>query len=179
MAFSDILPGSNGDDELFRQFDDSEAAADLKPVPKGQYVVVAMSGELTTAKTGTRGYRVCFKIIEGEHAARKLWRTWHITPAAMPYTRRDLAKIGIDNGEKMKRPLPAERFVCRLYVVIRAGDDGIERNEITSIELIRVQDPPVDPFAPPPDEPPPDNPPADNLFGSPPSSPSAGRAQRL
>lgn len=175
MAFRDILPnGNNGDDDLFRQFDDAQAADDLKPLPKGLYVVVALSGELTTAKTGTRGYRVNFKVIEGEHAGRRLWRTWHLTPAAMPYTRRDLAKIGIDNGDKMKRPLPADRFVCKLSVVLRTGDDGIERNEISNIELLRVQEPPADAFAPPPASPP--APPAGNLF---PDSPNAGKAEKL
>ena len=43
----------------------------------------------------------------------------------MPYTRRDLAKLGIDNADAMRRPFPAERFVCNLVVVVRADDDGI------------------------------------------------------
>ena len=190
MSFTkSIVPDNNDDDdEIFRELEGAEAA-DLKPVPKGLYIVVALSGELTKAKTGTKGYNVAFRIIEGEYTGRRLWRTWHLTAAAIPYTKTALAQLGI-KGEGMKaqmeRPLPAERFVCKAVVVIRTGDDGIERNEISSIELLRVQEPPTDPFTPPPvsgppaSGPPPVTPAAESLFDDDPSAPSsnAGKAER-
>ncbi|OWK41277.1 hypothetical protein FRUB_04640 [Fimbriiglobus ruber] len=38
--------------------------------------------------------------------------------------------------------------MCKVTVVVRTDDDGIERNEIRNLELLRVQDAAVDPFAP-------------------------------
>ena len=57
------------------------------------------------------------------------------------------------------------------------GEDGIERNEITKIELVRVQEPPADPFAPLPLKPPaPSDPSAGKLFAD---SGNTGRAESL
>ncbi|OWK44026.1 DUF669 domain-containing protein [Fimbriiglobus ruber] len=146
---ADILPGRNGgDDDIFNQFDATEAADDFGPLPKGVYVVLATGGRLDQARTGTRCYKVEFRVIEGEHAGRRLWWDKYLTPAALPYTKRDLSKLGITSREKLEQPLPANRLVCKVTVVVRTDDDGIERNEIRNLELLRVQDAAVDPFAP-------------------------------
>ena len=50
-------------------------------LPRGSYVCLAVRGQLTAARTGTPGYGVEFKVIEGEFAGRRLWRTWYLTPA--------------------------------------------------------------------------------------------------
>lgn len=143
-----VLPGGNGDDDIFNRFDEVEAADDFRPLPKGAYVAVAVSGRLDKARTGTDGYTVEFRIVEGEYVGRRIWMTKYLTPAAMSYSKRDLAKLGIDSAAKLRGPFPADRFVCKLTVALRTGDDGTERNEIKHLELLRVQDLPVDPFGP-------------------------------
>lgn len=144
-----ILPGgSGGSDDILDLFDRTEAADDFGPLPKGVYVALAVGGRLDQASTGTRGYTVEFRVIEGEYAGRRLWVTKYLTPAAMPHTKRDLAKLGIDGKAALQRPFPANRLVCKLIVALRKGDDGTERNEVKSFDVIRVQEPTADPFAP-------------------------------
>lgn len=87
-------------------------------------------------------------MIEDEYIGRRLWWDKYFTTAALPYTKRDLAKLGIDSKAKLLAPFPANRFVCKLTVALRKDDDGTERNEIKNLELLRVQEPAVEPFAP-------------------------------
>lgn len=144
-----ILPGGNGgNDDIFDRFDLTEAADDFGPLPKGTYVALAMGGKLDQARTGTKCYTVEFKVLEGEFTGRRLWMTKYFTPDALPFTKRDLAKVGIDNKAKLAAPFPANRLVCKLLVALRKSDDGTERNEIKNLDVIRVQEPTADPFAP-------------------------------
>lgn len=145
-----VLPGGAGGntDDLFDRFDAVEAADDFAPLPKGVYVALAVGGRLDKARTGADCHKVEFRATEGEYAGRRLWWDKYSTADALPYTERDLAKLGIDSKAKLLRPLPADRLVCELTVVLRRGDDGSERNEIRNLEVMRVQDPPTDPFAP-------------------------------
>ena len=144
-----ILPGGGGDNDIFDRFDTAEAADDFGPLPKGVYVALAVAGRLDKARTGTDGYTVEFRVIEGAYTGRRLWMTKYFTPAALPYTKRDLAKLGINNKATLHQPFPANRLVCKLTVVRRKDDDGVEKNEIKNLEVLRVQEPTADPFAPP------------------------------
>ncbi|MBX9626953.1 MAG: DUF669 domain-containing protein [Gemmataceae bacterium] len=145
---ADILTAAGGGDDILDRFDTAEAADDFAPVPRGVYVAVAARGGLMVAKTGTRGYEIEFRVIEGEYAGRRLWRRWWLTRDALAYTKRDLAKLGIDSGEKLGRPLPPDRLVCKLTAVVRKDDDGTERNEVKAVEFVRLQTPDADPYAP-------------------------------
>ena len=135
-------------DDIFDRFDSVTEADDLALLPRGSYVCLATKGERTTARTGTPGYSIEFEVIEGEYLGRRLWRTWFFTDAALTYTKRDLQKFGIGSKEKLEAPFPANRMVFRLTVVLRKDDDSIERNEVKSLELLRVVEPVADPFAP-------------------------------
>lgn len=144
-----ILAGSvRSNEDILDQFDTTSAADDYGPLPKGSYVAVAVSGAMSTAKTGTPGYTVEFRVIEGELTGRRLWRTWYFTQAAMPYTKRDLAKLGLDSKDKLTAPFPANRLVVKLTVTVRTLDDGTAGNEVKQLDLLRVQEPEADPFAP-------------------------------
>jgi hypothetical protein len=147
---SSILPGGDdGNDDIFDEFDRTKAAEDFGTLPKGAYIALAIGGQIDQAGTGTKCYTMEFRISEGEFTGRRLWLSRYFTPAALPYTKRDLAKFGIDSKVKLDQPFPANRFVCRLTVVLRREDDGTERNEIRNVEVLRVQEPQADPFAPP------------------------------
>ena len=132
----DVL-GGNGRADLARAFDEAEAADDMRPLPAGTYRCRLTSGELTAAKSGTPGYATTFTVADGEHKGRKLWHTVWLTPAAMPLAKRDLLKLGITSLDMLERPLPAG-FVCDVKVVVRADDDGMERNHVRSFVVVEV-----------------------------------------
>ena len=65
----------------------------------------------------------------------------------MPQTKRDLGKLGVANLEQLENPLP--RFIrCKCRLARRKGDDGNESNRLKSFEVLGVDPPEADPFAP-------------------------------
>lgn len=147
MRLSDILANNSGDD-LKKLFDDTEAAGERAPLPPGQYVAHIVSGELESSRTNqTPGYKLTFKVIEGEFTERLFWLDCWLTPAALPQTKRDLAKLGVTSLEQLETPLP--RFIrCTCKIAIRRTDNGDERNRLRSFEVIGVDEPEPDIFAP-------------------------------
>jgi hypothetical protein len=132
----DVLNGTSRA-ELARLFDETEAAGDMLPLPRGTYRCRVVDGEPVTSKGGTPGYTLTFTVDDGEHRGRKLWHTAWLTPAALPMTKRDLAKLGVTSLDMLDRPLPAG-FVCVVKVVVRADDDGVERNRVVSFDVVDV-----------------------------------------
>ena len=132
----DVLNGSSRA-ELARQFDETEAASDMLPLPRGEYRCRVTDGELVTSKCGTPGYSLTFTVDDGEHKGRKLWHTAWLTPAALPMTKRDLAKLGVTSLDMLENPLPVG-FVCDVKVAVRADDDGVERNRVVSFNVVAL-----------------------------------------
>jgi hypothetical protein len=132
----DVLNGT-AREALARQFDEAEAAGDMVPLPRGTYRCRLTDGELVTSKGGTPGYQVVFTVDDGEHKGRRLWHTAWLTPAALPMTKRDLAKLGVTSLDMLDRPLPAG-FVCDVKVALRVDDDGVERNRVVSFSVVAV-----------------------------------------
>lgn len=147
MRLSDIL-SNNGDDELKKLFDETEAAGEMGPLPPGEYVAHILAGELETSRTNaTPGYKLTFSVIEGEFAGRRFWHDCWLTPAALPQTKRDLAKLGVTALEQLERPLP--RFIrCKVKLALRRDNDGNERNRVKQFEVVGLDMPEADPFAP-------------------------------
>ena len=143
---SDILNTGNGRniDELWNS---TAAANDFAPLPGGTYVCRLNSGELRQARTGTAEYKLTFKVLDGEHKGRWVWHSLYLTPAALPMTKRDLAKLGVTSPEQLEQPVP-KGIRCRVQVVLRRGDDGIERNRVRTFEVLGIDPPQLDPFAP-------------------------------
>lgn len=143
---SDIL--HNGQrDSISRAWGETQAADDFAPLPGGTYDCRVVSGELFSSKTGTPGYKLTFQVLEGEHAGRRVWDDLWLTPAALPMAKRDLAKLGITCLDQLERPLP-EGIICRARVALRKADDGTEYNRLRSFEVLRVEPPTPDAFAP-------------------------------
>jgi hypothetical protein len=132
----DVLNG-NSRAELARQFDEAEAAGDMLPLPRGTYRCRVTDGELVTSKGGTPGYSLTFTVDDGEHKGRRLWHTAWLTPAALPMTKRDLAKLGVLSLDALESPLPAG-FVCDVKVALRVDDDGVERNRVVSFVVVEL-----------------------------------------
>jgi hypothetical protein len=132
----DVLNGT-ARDELARQFDEAEAAGDMLPLPRGEYRCRLTDGDLIASKGGTPGYQVVFTVDDGEHKGRKLWHTSWLTAAALPMSKRDLAKLGVTSLDMLDRPLPVG-IVCDVKVVLRVDDDGVERNRVVSFDVVEV-----------------------------------------
>lgn len=132
----DILGGETRED-LARRFEETEAAPEYAPLPKGIYDAEVSSGELTNSGTGTPGFNLGFTVVGGEHAGRRVRHRLWLTPAAMPMTKRDLAKLGIVTLDQLERAIPPE-IICRLSVVVRTDDDGETRNRVTRFEVLEI-----------------------------------------
>ncbi len=132
----DVLNGT-AREALARQFDEAEAAGDMLPLPRGTYRCRVNDGELGTSKSGTPGYTLTFTVDDGEHKGRRLWHTAWLTQAALPMSKRDLAKLGVTSLDMLDRPLPAG-FVCDVKVALRVDDDGVERNRVVSFAVVDV-----------------------------------------
>ena len=145
---SDILNTGNGRniDELWNT---TTAANDFAPLPRGTYICRLNSGKLRQARTGTPEYVLAFKVLDGEHKGRLVWHSLYLTPAALPMTKRDLAKIGVTALEQLEHPVP-KWLRCKVQVVLRRDDDGSERNRVRTFEALGIDVPEVDPFAPEP-----------------------------
>ena len=144
---TDILNGGAAD--FNATWNNTEAAGDFGPIPKGVYICHAMRGELESSRTNrTPGYKVEFAVLDGEFKGRKLWLDLWLTPAALPASKRDLAKLGIVSPAQMEQPLP-RWWRCKVTAVVRRGDDGIERNEVRAFDVLGIDKPTADPFAPP------------------------------
>ncbi len=153
---SDILHNGAGDD--FRnRWNSTQAAGDVGPLPPGEYLCRVLSGELFQSKGGTPGYKLTMQVVEGDLAGRRCWADWWLTPAALPMTKRDLAKIGITSPEQMERPLPAGIRV-RIKLALRRDDDGNESNKVKHFECAGVEENPFAPNQTVKDTPPPSEP---------------------
>jgi hypothetical protein len=144
---TDILATGGGGSNIGDLWNATTAADDYRPIPAGEYVARIVSGELETSRQGTPGFKLTYEICEGEFTGRRLWLDLWLTEAALPMTKRDLAKIGISRPEQLEQPMPPG-IVCKLKIALRKDDDGTERNRVSRFELLRVEQPTVNPFAP-------------------------------
>jgi hypothetical protein len=151
MRLSDILSGGNGNgiDDIW---DSTAAADDFGPLPAGEYIAHLSAGELIQSRTNqTPGYRMTFTVIEGDFTNRRFWHECWLTPAALPQSKRDLAKIGISKPAMMEQALP-KGIRCKCKLALRKDDQGNESNRLKTFEVIGIDKPTVDEFAPETDE---------------------------
>jgi len=146
-SLSDIL--REGDRQnLSRVWGETQAAEDFAPLPSGEYVARIVGGELFTSKTkGTAGYKLAFRVVESDHQGRQFWHDVWLTPAALPMAKRDLAKLGVTALEQLERPLPPG-IRCKVKLALRRDDDGTEQNRVRHFEVIGIDPPEQDAFAP-------------------------------
>jgi hypothetical protein len=147
MTNDSILPADNdgGDHDFEFLFDATEAAAEQTPLPKGRYIAdIVQSGE-HIASTGSRSYKLTFEVQEpAEHAGRRIWHDIWLTLKALPYAKRELAKLGIESGAQLRESLPAI-VRCSIAVVIeRDDDDDVGRNRVRDFRVLKVLQDPFD-----------------------------------
>jgi hypothetical protein len=143
---SDIMAQGNRE-SLSRAWDSTKPADDLGALPRGEYVARITKGEYVNSRAGTPGYRLTFRVLEGEHAGRLFWHSVWLTPAALPMAKRDLNKLDITSLEQLDRPL-TQGLRCKVRLVLRRDDDGQEYNRVQFFEKVGIDVPEKDPFAP-------------------------------
>jgi hypothetical protein len=166
----DILRQPGGRDQLTRLWETTTPAEEFVPLPPGDYTFRILSGDLFRAKTGTPGYRWTLEVTEGQYKGRLAWADFWLTADALPMTKRDLAKIGIDSLADLEQPLPPG-ILIRGRLIIRRSDDWYECNRLLRFECAGVEEEDANPFAPTPDQLSGDP----NKNGTPPANPD-GRA---
>ncbi len=144
----DLFRQTPAREQLARAWQQTEAAADFVPLPAGQYNARILRGELSESKTNsTPGYRLTFQVTEGEYQGRQFWHNIWLTQNALPMAKRDLGKIGVTSLEQLERPLP-QGIRCRVNLTVRRDDNGCEFNRVRSFEVLGIDPPEVNPFAP-------------------------------
>lgn len=144
---TDIL--REGDrDSLASAWNETEAADEYGPLPAGTYTCHLIGADLFNSQSnGTPGVKLAFKVIEGEHKNRRVWSDCWLTAAALPQTKRDLLKLGIDRLELLERPLP--QFIrAAVRVALRKDDDGNTFNRVRGFDVTGIDEPERDDFAP-------------------------------
>jgi hypothetical protein len=157
MDFTTALPSKNGTPAGtggIDAFDSAEAAPEFTPLPPGIYSARVLRGEYCSTKAGADAYRLRFQVAEGPHEGQTVIRTWTFGPKALPYTKRDLTPFGLTTSAKLLSPFPepGREYLVRLVVALQRGDDGIERNDIKKIDVLRVDESPAAAFLLPPRE---------------------------
>lgn len=149
MDFSNAIPITNGTSAGgISDFDATEAAPEFAPLPPGSYSASVLRGEYCSTKAGSDAYRLRFEITEGPHAGKSVIRTWTFGTKALPYTKRDLAPFGLTTSAALLSPFPpaGRVYLVRLVVALQRGDDGVERNDVKRIDLVRVDESPAAAF---------------------------------
>lgn len=134
-------------ESLERAWARAKAANESGPLPAGEYVAAIVSSKLATASTGTESLKLTFEVLEGEQAGCRLWHDLWLTEAAMPMTKRDLAKLGVTEFDQLDTPLP-RGIRCRVKVALRRDDNGVAWNRVQAFEVVGFKTPEADPFAP-------------------------------
>ena len=145
MSFSNALPGRDGTPaEGIAAFGTVAAAPEFTPLPPGVYAARVLKGEYTATKAGADAYRLKFEVTEGEHAGQTVVRTWTFGAKALPYTTRDLAPFGLTTTALLLSPFPepGREYLVKLVVALQKGDDGVTRNDIKRIEIVRAGESP-------------------------------------
>jgi hypothetical protein len=119
-----------------------------KPLPPGDYVCELVNGEPFAARTGTPGFKVTLRVVEGPYKGRLAWHDFYLSPAALPYTLRALGRIGVSDLEQLDAGLPPG-LVVKAKLTINKRDDGTERNELRTWELVQAGPPAEAPAATP------------------------------
>lgn len=149
MDFTNVFGNGNGKPPSgIDGFDAAEPAPEFTPLPPGIYSARVLRGEYCRTMKDDEAYRLRFEVAEGEHVGKTVIRTWTFSPKAIIYTKRALAPLGLTTSAQLLSPFPepGREYLVRLVVALQRGDDGIERNDIKRIDLIRVTESPAAAF---------------------------------
>jgi hypothetical protein len=131
---SDIL--GTDSDEFNQLWDSTEAAEEFKPLPGGTYKCLLADGKRAESRTNkTQSYKITFEVLDGPFRGRRISYDFWLTKAALPTTKRDLAKLGIERPEQLKQPPPAG-LIAEVKVVVNTENDGQQYNKVTGFKVV-------------------------------------------
>ena len=137
------LLGAEKTSKLADLFDRTQAATDFCVIPAGAYRCLISDVSYYEAKNGTSAIRITFEVDEGEHKGARLWHPLWLTVLAMPMTKRDLGKLGINDLKDLSF-YPGT--VVAAQVIVEDDDNGAERNRVSVFDVVgRIDDPTEDP----------------------------------
>ena len=126
--FNSTPTGAN----LAAAFDAATPAETREPIPAGEYPARAVDSELGQSDKGTPFFKMRLEITSGEHAGRRLAAKWYLSGPAMPYTKRELAGLGLDRFAQLERgDVPGG--LLRVRVALRRDDSGGAFNEVRAV----------------------------------------------
>lgn len=141
-----ILSGTLGIDNFDDLWNATEAAGEREPLPAGTYRCLVADGRLAenTAKR-TPSYKLTFEVVEpADFAGRRAWYDLWLTPAALPMTKRDLAKLRIHDPSQL-RQAPPSGLLADVKVALRTDDDGRSYNRVVSFQIVGEMTADLDP----------------------------------
>jgi hypothetical protein len=134
---------------------DSIEAADksFSPLPAGTYESHIIDGELFHAKSGTPGYKLTYRVCDGEYSGSLFWQQFWLTDKALPYSKGQLQKLGYQtfNHLRTNEPIKGRLIRCRVILKLRPTDDGRQFTEVRSFEVLGEDQPEPEPYAPQPE----------------------------
>lgn len=146
MSLSEIL-SENARKAIEDTWASTSAAEDYSPMTCGNYNAKLLKLKTGQIPNGKPYLKLIFQIEDGEFCGRRVSKTLWLTPAAMPYTKRELSKIEILQLEELENPIP-KHFICRIYVVKEKKSDDREFNNVKSFNVLGFEPEAADPFAP-------------------------------
>jgi hypothetical protein len=119
------------------RWDQAPTAHDVgDALPAGTYRALVVDGAVATSRKGTRSYKVTFQILEpAEHAGRKVFHDFWFSDAALPYSKRDLAKLGIKEVDQLFKP-PASGITVNLRLACEETDNGKQVNKVVNFVVV-------------------------------------------
>ncbi len=144
MDFTNAIPSNNGKPPSgIDGFDAATPAPEYKPLPGGVYTAVVTRGEYRDGRDGA--YILSFRVTEGPESGSTIRWYRSFSANALSYSKRDIAPFGLTTQAKLLSPFPeaGREYHCRLVVALQRGDDGIARNDIKRIDLVRVVESPA------------------------------------
>jgi hypothetical protein len=121
MNLSEIFNNTGAGGGGLGAFDSTPPAPEMEPLPPNVYDAVVVHGELVQTRSGNDGYRIRFRIAEGPHAGRLVFRTWSFSERALPYARRDLGQFGLTTSAQLLAPFPepGREYRVKLWVAVQ------------------------------------------------------------
>lgn len=135
---TDICPLNSDLQNLRSAWANNTPEDDETPLPEGVYTFRIREGKLATSKKGTPSYKVTLEVTEGDHEGHFVWHDFWLTEKAMKRSRRDLAKIGINQVEDLEKPLPMG-ILIQGKVTTERLDDGTEHNRLGRFKFLEIE----------------------------------------
>ena len=66
----------------------------ITPLPPGEYVCRLTDGESCISRNGHPEYKMTFRVLEGDFAGRRLWKSFYFSDDATPRAKRGLKGLG-------------------------------------------------------------------------------------